>query len=72
MFWYRHKKTWTIYFVYASEGIAKHHCTLKRVKAHARTDVSVNTFTLVRFIKLAIYPKQEYKLTLLFQYVFKI
>lgn len=29
------QKTWTSYFVYASPGIAKHHCNHIRVKAHA-------------------------------------
>ena len=40
------KKTWTIYFVYVLPGIAKHLTHYIRVKAHARTDVSILAFTL--------------------------
>ena len=29
------KKAWTCHFVYAYRGIAKHHCSHIRVKAHA-------------------------------------
>jgi len=36
-------------------------CTLKRVKAHVRTDVSVKTFTLGAYSILPNFDKQEYK-----------
>ena len=41
------KKTWTVYFVYVSCGIAKHLTTILRVKAHA-IGVSILAFTLGR------------------------
>ena len=50
----------SLLFVYAYRGIAKHHCTIYGVKAHA-INVSVLTFYSWCLLNLANFDKQEYK-----------
>ena len=45
----KEKKTWTVYFVYVSRGIAKHLTHYIRVKAHASWREHPFAFTLVCF-----------------------